>query len=1055
MKNSTIPYLLFLYLLLAGPVFSQQYNIKIYGPKNGLASSVVNHILVDKKGYIWFATQGGLSRFDGKNFQNFSSKNGLPGNDITFLAEDKEGNLWIAAYGSGLARYDGVSFTNYGEKEGLTNTNIYNVICDSKNIIWITTRGGGIFSFENGKFANYSIKDGLPTDQFLAAVEDKQGMLWFGTKGFGLISYDRKAFRVFNEKDGLNHPTVISLSIDKKGVMWIGSAGSMPNYYSNGEFKTTNIPEIKTDLISMITEDDRGNTWIASEHGLVKYQDGKYKIYAEANGLPANSVYAVCTDYEGNIWMGTSNGIGLFKNEAFIAFTDKQGLSNPKVTAIFQNKAGETFIGTSGGGLNVMRNDSIERLDYITEIKESNILAIYETPTGEIWIGIESGNIPLIVLRRAGRRYEVVKRITDARDSKINTIAAIISDGGEGVWVATYGNGVIHYSGNTIEYLDMTNGMPVNEVFTILLDSKKRLWMGTYLGGAAMYDNGKLKVFNQDNGLPDNIVYTLCEDLKGNVFLGTANKGIAVYRENGFLNLSTTDGLCSDVVSSLVADSKNRIWVGTDKGVNRLSLDEKFSVMGVKYYSENDGLKSIEINQNTFMIDNQKKFWFGTTYGMIRYNPEYDYVNDKAPLVRLSGIKLFFEDVNWDKLNITFDKRLQFPDNPELSYDDNHFTFNFQALTTDNVQYTFILDGLDKEWSPLTNKTEAVYTNIPPGTYIFKVKAKNSDEFWSEGETTFSFVILPPFYMTWWFFTLLGIAAVTGVVTFIRWRTRRLEAEKRILEHRVEVRTKELKKANDQLSVAFKDIKDSINYAKRIQEAILPLENEIRNALPEHFILFKPRDVVSGDFYWFTKKGQRTYIAACDCTGHGVPGAFMSIIGTSLLNEIIHEFEDIEPGKMLNLVRERLINSLKQSGAESESKDGMDMALCCIDEKRGTLSFAGANNPLYLFSDGKINEHKGDKQPIGVYGSELKSFRNHEFPYTKGDVFYIFTDGYPDQFGGPKGKKFLYTRFKDLLTSFHKLSMPDQILKLESEFSGWRGDEYEQVDDVLVIGVRL
>jgi serine phosphatase RsbU (regulator of sigma subunit) len=221
-----------------------------------------------------------------------------------------------------------------------------------------------------------------------------------------------------------------------------------------------------------------------------------------------------------------------------------------------------------------------------------------------------------------------------------------------------------------------------------------------------------------------------------------------------------------------------------------------------------------------------------------------------------------------------------------------------------------------------------------------------------------------------------------------------------------------------------------------------------------HFIFFKPRDIVSGDFYWFFQKENRTYIAAIDCTGHGVPGAFMSIIGNSLLNEIMNETDIVDPASIMNLLREKLIVSLRQQGTDAESKDGMDMVMCCIDRAKNTLTFAGANNPLYHFSGTTFTEYKGDKMPIGIYAGTDRSFTNKEIPLVKGDVIYLITDGYADQFGGPAGKKFLYTRFKQFLAEITAGQMTSQQNSISSRFDEWKGMN-DQVDDVLVIGIRL
>ncbi len=274
---------------------------------------------------------------------------------------------------------------------------------------------------------------------------------------------------------------------------------------------------------------------------------------------------------------------------------------------------------------------------------------------------------------------------------------------------------------------------------------------------------------------------------------------------------------------------------------------------------------------------------------------------------------------------------------------------------------------------------------------------------------------------------------------------------------------RERKKANDELLLKNniieeknKDITDSINYAKRIQDAILPDWETGNKLFPEAFILFKPRDIVSGDFYWFTEKNGRRLIAAVDCTGHGVPGAFMSMIGNAFLNEVVNERGIVEPGMILSELRHLVIKALKQKGAGGEQRDGMDISLLSLSSDNKTIDWAGANNPLWIIRDGKIIEHKPDKRPIGFFMGKGLPFKNHTIDLQKGDTLYIFTDGYADQFGGNKegGKKFKLSRLKTLLLSLQDQSMDIQNKKLEQTISEWRGN-LEQVDDICIIGIRI
>ncbi|MGZ4048667.1 MAG: tetratricopeptide repeat protein [Bacteroidia bacterium] len=251
-----------------------------------------------------------------------------------------------------------------------------------------------------------------------------------------------------------------------------------------------------------------------------------------------------------------------------------------------------------------------------------------------------------------------------------------------------------------------------------------------------------------------------------------------------------------------------------------------------------------------------------------------------------------------------------------------------------------------------------------------------------------------------------------------------------------------------------KEILDSIHYAKRIQRALLTSDNYLKKTLPEHFILYKPKDIVSGDFYWSVKQNNKVYIATADCTGHGVPGAFMSLVGISFLNEILIEKKITSPEIILNQLREEIIKALNQEDADEESKDGMDIVLCCYDFETMQLTFAAANNSLYMVRNKELIEFKPDKFPVGKYDDQLVPFTLQTVPLRKGDCIYSFTDGYADQFGGPSGKKYKYKQFQQLLLNNSDQPLGSQKQKLDQEMESWKGS-LEQVDDILIIGIRV
>jgi serine phosphatase RsbU (regulator of sigma subunit) len=280
-----------------------------------------------------------------------------------------------------------------------------------------------------------------------------------------------------------------------------------------------------------------------------------------------------------------------------------------------------------------------------------------------------------------------------------------------------------------------------------------------------------------------------------------------------------------------------------------------------------------------------------------------------------------------------------------------------------------------------------------------------------------------------------------------------LENQNTELEQKVAERTYEVQKQKELIELKNKAITDNINYAQRIQSAILPDIKLIYKALEHSFILFLPKDIVSGDFYAFAEKNGRVLIIAGDCTGHGVSGAFMSMIGSALLNQIINEKGVSDPAQILNLLNSSVIESLKQS--ENESNDGMDISICSFDLKANTLQFAGANRPLWLVRDNTLEVFKPDKFPIGgLQAARNRTFTNYEIALKKNDAIYIFTDGYADQFGGEKGKKLMTAKFKEMLLSMQSTGMRDQEKILKDNFETWKGDN-EQVDDVLVIGVSV
>ena len=386
---------------------------------------------------------------------------------------------------------------------------------------------------------------------------------------------------------------------------------------------------------------------------------------------------------------------------------------------------------------------------------------------------------------------------------------------------------------------------------------------------------------------------------------------------------------------------------------------------------------------------------------------------------------------------------------PTLDYKDNNFVFNFTAFSdnvSSGIEYRYWLEGNDDDWEEWENKTEIRFTNLHEGNYTFWVQAKDIYGNTSQ-KLAYKFTVDPPWNRTILAYIMYVIMLGSFVWGAIQYSTRKLKLI-------ITEATSEIQEQKNDIEHKNEEIVSSIRYAQRIQEAVIPNAKQMKKEFPDHFVLWKPRDIVSGDYYWMMKKQGKTILAAADCTGHGVPGAFMSIMGISFLNEIANNPSVKTAGSALDMLRHSVVTSLNQEGSETNTKDGMDMSICVYDFEKMTMEFAGAYNPMYMIRDGELSTVKADRMPIGIHERDKNPFTNIMFNIHKGDLFYILSDGYIDQFGGPKGKKFMTKRFKKLLLEIYTKPMDEQREILYRTLLDWRGD-IEQLDDIIVIGVRV
>lgn len=645
----------------------------------------------------------------------------------------------------------------------------------------------------------------------------------------------------------------------------------------------------------------------------------------------------------------------------------------------------------------------------------------------------------------------------------------------------------------------------------------KYVYLGTTLGVASIeYQNGKWIDHDKLNQEITSEVTTMVEDLVGNLWLGTTLNGIIkINKDSTFVRYGLEKGLPAEgTVRVYYIDGK--IVSATNQGLYYYNEDndefQKYEGFGEKYVHSNDEVEYIDIlGENEYWIistnkDNNLQYIEKVTISQDRIvninnlpfkrlinNSFYKIAPDKDNGVWIASSDALYnyqERLNEDftryynslirKVEMGFDSivfygtyyedtahfavDLKQPDQLKITtqYRNNSFVFYYSSpyMPVDEIKYSYKLEGFDVGWSSWDNKTEKEYTNLNNGHYKFLVKAKNIYDVESEA-VSYEFTIKPPWYKTIVAYLFYMLLAVFIIIVIVKIYTRRLELEKIRLEQIVKERTEEVVKQKeeieqqrDEIADKNRSITDSIEYASRIQTAVLPSDEFAQEILPEHFILFRPRDIVSGDFYWMTKRDNQLVLIAADCTGHGVPGAFMSMLGVSFLNEIVNRHEITEASAILNSLRTDIKKTLGQEGKEGEAKDGMDIALCIVDLEKMKMQYAGAYNPLYLYRNNELMEVKADRMPIGIYIKEKDSFTNNEIDLQKGDVFYLFSDGFQDQFGGEDGSKFKTKNFKKLLLEIHQKPMAQQREILDKRIDEWRG-KWEQVDDIIVMGVRV
>jgi len=815
------------------------------------------------------------------------------------------------------------------------------------------------------------------------------------------------------------------------------------------------------------------------------------------NKLPDDEIYAIGQDRSGGLWLSHQYGLSRAELKLPVGnFSIYPGLAGNLTTSLWYK--GELFVGTSEG---VYYLTAVRNYAEVQVLVKNDQASSGAQPAAQSSTQDQQGTRKSIFSKIFG------KKITKEKSSDAASPAATVS--------AAAKKPAETYTKKTVNKLKSINYIYKKvEGF----NEKCRQLVATDYGILAATNKGLLIISNHkaETIARDRYVnFILWQPVKDKYYIASGDGYFSVRYSGGKWNSETPDPAFTDPVYSLAITSGGDLWLGVDNAALFTDLQSaagsaKYTPVSIKsdfpqrylvdavndsvflytesgiYYYQKQSAGFVERHADNSPLASKTKFAYPlSNKPWIKHGYNWLYLNTIDPFIEkeMSLLKLFSDVVSInteDKIlwvvdgenrlfRIDMDKPLKV--NPESNivvksiYNANGTTFSLSEIVFnrgDNViyfdivapgylkqnttQYQYTVNKLMNGWSNWSVRTSYNLAIPVAGDYTLQVRAK---DIWGNiGDIkTIKFTIKAPFTKTPLFFILTASFVLLILFLIVRFREGQLQKANKILEQKVKERTAEIEAQKEEIT-------SSIEYASRIQMAMLPEDGHFSSLFSDHFIIFKPRDIVSGDFYWIGETDKHIFFTVADCTGHGVPGAFMSTLGISTLNEIITNNTDLQANTVLGLLREKIKTSLHQTGKEGEAADGMDISFCIISKSKKVLQYSGAYNPLFIFQGGEFKEYKADRMPIGIYYGEKKPFTNYEINLKKGDSIYIFSDGYADQFGGPDGVKYKIANLKKLLAEHYYRPMSEQKEIIEKEFENWRGTA-DQVDDITMIGIRI
>lgn len=1025
-------------------------------------------IIQNKDGYIYVANNDGILEFNGESWVLFKFKNQ---NHPRSFSKNEQGEIYVG----GINEFGRIAYNEVGKPQietlsqnidSLNFGDIWHTHCIQKSTYFVsrhyifnytqneiqTIKGPEnsemLNSFEvDGKLLVYAKSDTSSScfiliGNKLRLIENSKNIfpLSYMELNSDKVLIDRKGtcyqlakigdrFKLLkNTKTSIELPggaKASALSYNERMIAVSFRAGGVHLFDRTGRFvRELSHKEGLNDVAThQIIFDQYGNLWLASDNGVIFIETSSAITYFDENaGVTAGLTEDIAIHNDRILLANHADLFMSYKQQNDLQFKN-ENVFNMDVFDIerFKFRDGkEYFLVVANEGVYYM-DDQLNQFDITGddgyEIYAWNVFQSI-TELNYIYVGLDGDGVGLIEYVDGEFIYHGPLKGTSG---EVRGIAEL--------------NGQIYYGAREVGIMKLDT----------LQDQSENILAGLveYQDETSIYENFTLEKFGDK------------------IYVGSSN-GLYTISGNELLQCQVENSKFTEenlLIHRLINDQNGKLWMaaffdsGTDNTRSEFGYFETKNGE-LKWFSDEFAMMNEDV---IFCISKSRTgiHWMGGVEQVYAYNENTQTEIDLPFKVFINKVFLNEEDEYLFNTHYANNQEYVIP------YENNSIKFDFSSnayLNSVSNQYSYYLEGEDDGWSKWRDKPEAVYQRLSEGEYTFHVKARNYYGFESE-ERTFSFTISPPWYRTWWAYLFYFLLLVLFIYLIILLAIRRVKKQNERLEEIVEERTAEIAEQNAtlehqkaEIEEKTNDILDSIKYAERIQTAILPPQDELDRIFEgENFVLFKPKDIVSGDFYWAERFGDEVIFSAVDCTGHGVPGAFVSIVGFNALNRTVNEFDLRKPGAILDKLTDLVVETFSKS--ESQIKDGMDIALCNLNYTTNKLTYAGANNPLIMVRNGEITEIKGNKQPIGEFENRVP-FTTHEIDVQKGDCFYIFSDGYADQFGGPKGKKFKAKNLKQLILDVNSLSMKEQMIKFQEEFDGWKGD-FEQLDDVCLIGVKI